>query len=104
MDQVKEFILASGSFPDQGIIDSLSSLYNPPHCGTSTLTLGPYIASDHLITTIIDIAPSGAESSIHIDSCLDTLLTTSGSEQYTDPPQSLSEDYVQGLSRISREI
>ena len=29
------------------------------------------------------------------------ILTTSGFEQYTDPPQSLSEDSVQGHSRIT---
>ena len=33
-----------------------------------------------------------------------TLLTTSISEQHTDPPLSLSEDSVHGVSRIPREI
>ena len=60
LDQVKQFILTSGSVPDQGIIYSLSSLYNPPHCGPSTLTLGYFIAYDRFIITMIDIAPSGA--------------------------------------------
>ena len=78
MDQVKEFVLESGYVPDQGIIDPRSSLYNPSHLGPSTLTLGPFISSDHFITTIVDIAtsgtwmmiiyPSGAKSSILIDS------------------------------------
>ena len=57
---MKKFILASGSVPDQGIIDPLSYLYNPPHSGPSTLTLGPFIAYDHFITTMVDIAPFGA--------------------------------------------
>ena len=77
--QVKEFILASGYVPDHGIIDPWYSLYNKPHSGPSTLTLGPFIASDHFITTMVDIAPSGAwlltiapsgaEYSICLDSC-----------------------------------
>ena len=33
-----------------------------------------------------------------------TLVTTSGSEQYTDLPQNISEDSVHGVSRISMEI
>ena len=80
LDQVKEFILAYGSVPDQGIIDPWSSLNNPPHSGTSTLTLVPFIASDHYIITMVDIAssgawlliiaPSGAEYSICLDYCL----------------------------------
>ena len=55
-------------------------MYITPHSGPSILTLVPFIASDHFITTMVDIstygawliiiAPSGAESSIHIDSCL----------------------------------
>ena len=32
------------------------------------------------------------------------LLTTSGSEKHTDPPQSLSEDSVYGILHITREI
>ena len=79
LDQVKEFILVSGAVPDQGIIDPWSSLYNTPHSGPYNLTLGPFIASDHFITNMVDIAlsgawlliiaPSGAESSIILDSC-----------------------------------
>ena len=77
VDQAKESILASGSVTNQGIIDPLSSLYNPPNCGPSTITLGYFIASNHFITTMVNIAPSGAwliilapsgsESSIRID-------------------------------------
>ena len=70
VDQVKEIILASGSVPEQGIIDTWSSLYNLPHCGTSTLTLVPFIASDHFINTMIDIASSWAQSYMRIDSSL----------------------------------
>ena len=76
---MKEFILESGSIPDQGIIDPWYSLYNTPHSVPSTLTLGPFIASDHFITTMVDfdpfgswlliIAPPGVESSIRIYSC-----------------------------------
>ena len=33
-----------------------------------------------------------------------TILNTSSYEQHTDPPQSLSEDSVRGVSRIPREI
>ena len=33
-----------------------------------------------------------------------TLLTTSGFEQHTDLPQSISEYSVHGISRIPREI
>ena len=72
--------MASGSINDQGIIYPLSSLYNPPHSGPSTLTICPYIESEHFITTMVDIdtseawlliiSPSGAESSICLDSCL----------------------------------
>ena len=78
LDKLKELILASGFVPDQGIIDPWSSFYNPPHSGPFTLTLGPFIASDNIITTMVDIdpsgawlliiAPSGAESSIYLDS------------------------------------
>ena len=60
VDQVKEFVLESGSVPDQEIIGSLSSLYNPPHCGPSTLTLCPFIEPEHFITAIVNIAPSGS--------------------------------------------
>ena len=75
---MKELILESGSIPEQGIINPLSSLYNPPHSGTSTLTIVPFIASEHFITTMIDIAPSeawlfiiapsGAKYSIYLES------------------------------------
>ena len=89
-DQVKEFILASRSDPDQVILYPLSSLYKPPHSVPFTLTLGPFIAYDHSITTMVNItpsrawllflAPSGAESSIHMDSC----FSSSEKKPWTD--------------------
>ena len=79
LDQVKEFILAYGSVTDQLIINPWSSLYNPPHSVPYTLTLGLFIASDHFITTMVNIstsgswllilAPSGSEYYICLDSC-----------------------------------
>ena len=60
LDQVKQFILASGSVPDQGTKESSSSLYNPPHRGKSISSLDPYTLSDHLTTTIVDVSSSGA--------------------------------------------
>ena len=60
LDQVNQFSLAYVSVPEQVTIDPLSSFYNPPHSGPSTLALGPFIASDHFITAMVDIAPSGA--------------------------------------------
>ena len=90
IDQVKEFILAYGSVPDQGIINPWSSLYNPSHSGPYTLTIGPFIASEHFITTVADISPygswflilypSGAEYSICIDSC----FSSSEKKPWTD--------------------
>ena len=78
-DQVKQFILASGSVPDQGTKDLSSSLYNTPHRGESISSQDPSTLYDHLATTIADVspsgawllilAPSGAESSVRIDSC-----------------------------------
>ena len=77
LDQVKQFILASGSVPDQGTIP-FYSLYNPPHRGESISSPDPSTLSDHLTTTIVDVSPSGAwllilapseaESSVCIDS------------------------------------
>ena len=75
---MKQFILASGSVPDQGTKESYSSLYNPPHRGESIFSPYPSTFYDHLIATIVDvslsgamlliIAPSGSEYSIRIDS------------------------------------
>ena len=48
LDQVKELILESGSVTYQGTIDPICSFYNPPQSGPSTLTLVPFISSDHL--------------------------------------------------------
>ena len=80
LDQVKQFILASGSVPDQGTNESSSSLYNLPHRGAYILSSDPSTLSDHFTTNLVDfppsgawlliIAPSGAESSIYIDSCV----------------------------------
>ena len=77
--QVKQFILAYGSIPDQGTKESHFPLYNPPHRGASILSSDPFTLSDHLTTNIVDahpyeawfiiIAPSGAKSSIRIDYC-----------------------------------
>ena len=89
LDQVKRFILASGSVPDQGTI-SFSSLYNPPHRGESISSPDPSTLSDHLTTIILDVspsgawllilAPSGAESSVCIDSC----FSSSENKPWTD--------------------
>ena len=57
---MKKFILTSGSVHDQGTVHPWSSLYNTPHSGTSTLTLGTYVASEHLQVTMVDIATSGS--------------------------------------------
>ena len=80
LDQVKQFILASGSVPDQGTKEYSSSLYNPPHRDESILSPVPSTFSDHLITNIVDvyssrywlliIASSGAKSYIGVYSCL----------------------------------
>ena len=77
--QMKEFILSSGSIPDQGTNESSSSLYNSSHRGEYILSPDPSNFSDHLITTVVDvttsgdwlliIAPYGDESSVRIDSC-----------------------------------
>ena len=79
LDQVKQFILASGSVPDQGTKESPYSLYNPPHRGESILSPYPFTFSDHSTTAMLDVSPSGAwlfiidpsgaESSIRIDYC-----------------------------------
>ena len=79
LDQVKQFILASGYVPEQGTKELPSSLYNPPHRGESIFSPEPYNFYYHLIITMVDvspsgamlliISPSGAESSIRIDSC-----------------------------------
>ena len=47
LDQVKQFILESGSVPDQGTKESSSSLYNPPHRGKSISSPNPSTLSDH---------------------------------------------------------
>ena len=80
LDQVKQFILVSGSVPDQVTKESSSHLYNPSYRGEPIFSPDPSTVSDHLITNILDfppygawlliIAPSGAESSIRIGSCL----------------------------------
>ena len=90
LDQVKQFILASVSFPDQGTRESSSSLYNPPHRGESILSPDPFTLSDYLTNTIVYIspsgawlliiAPSGAESSIRIGSC----FSSSEKKPWTD--------------------
>ena len=90
LDQVKQFILASGFVPDQGTKEYFFSLYNQSHGGESILSLDPSNLSDHLTTTIVDVspsgawllilAPSGAESSICIDSC----FSSSEKKPWTD--------------------
>ena len=83
LDQMKQFILASGSVPDQGTNESSSSLYNPPHRGESISSPDPYTLSEHLTNTIVDVSPSGArllilppsgaKLSVYIDSCFSSL-------------------------------
>ena len=58
LNQVKQFSLVSGSVTEQGNIYPRSSWYNIPHRGPSTLTLGPFIISDHFITTLVGIYTS----------------------------------------------
>ena len=80
LDQVNQFISASGSVNDQGTKESSYSLYNQLHRGESILSLYPFTLYDHLTTTMVDVPPTGtwlliislygAESSIHIDSWL----------------------------------
>ena len=60
LDQVNLFILASGYVPYQVTKDPSSSLHNPPHKGASILSPKPTTFSDHFITTIVDIYPSGS--------------------------------------------
>ena len=79
LDQVRKFIMSSGSVPDQGTKVSFSSFYNPPHRGESILFPDLSNLSYYLITTIVDVPPSGDwlvifapygdKSSIRIDSC-----------------------------------
>ena len=90
LDQVKKFILAYGYVTYQETKESSSSLYNPPQKGEYILS--PYTSnlSDHLTTTILDIshsgawllniAPSGAESSIRIYHC----FSSSDKKPWTD--------------------
>ena len=83
LDRVKQFTLASRYVPNQGTRELYSSLYNPPHRGEFILYTEPSTFSDHLITPMVDvppsgtwlviIAPSGAEYSICIDSCFYSL-------------------------------
>ena len=78
LDQAKQLILASGSVPEKGTKGFPSSLYNPSHRGESILSLDPSTLSDHLTTTMVYstpsgawlliIYPTGAKSSIRIDS------------------------------------
>ena len=50
LDQVKQFILASESVPDQVTKEFSSSLYNPPHRGESISSPDASTLSDHLTT------------------------------------------------------
>ena len=80
LDQLKPFILKYGSVPEQVTKESSSSLYNLLHRGEYILSPYPSSFSDHLITDVVDvppsgawfliISPSGAESYICIDSRL----------------------------------
>ena len=75
---MNQFILEYVSVSDQVTKESSSSLYNPPHRGEYILSSDPSIFYDHLITTVVDVPPSGswlliiapygAEYSIFIDS------------------------------------
>ena len=79
LDQVKQFILGSGSFSDKGSRESSSSLYNKPYRGESILYPETNTFPENLTTTMVDVPPpgswlliiypSGAEYSIRIDSC-----------------------------------
>ena len=80
---MKQLILAPGSDPYQGTKKSSYSVYNSPHRGESIFSLDPSTLSDHFTTTMVDvpasgswllvIAPSGAKSSICINSCFSSL-------------------------------
>ena len=77
LDQVKQFILASGPVPDQRTKYRPSSLYNIPHKGAYIFSPEPSTLYDHFITTMVDIylygswllivSPSGGKPSICVD-------------------------------------
>ena len=84
--QVNQLILASGSVTDQGTKESPSSLYNPPHRGESILYTDPSTFSDHLITTIVYIPPSGAwfdPSGAEYYICIDSCFSSSEKKPWT---------------------
>ena len=60
LEQVKQFILAFGSLPDQLPIYLYSSLYNLPNSGPSNLTLVPSTDSGRFKATVEDIDSYGA--------------------------------------------
>ena len=62
LEQVKQFILTSGSIPDQGIIHPSYFLYFITQSEPYNLFNGPFISYDHFTMTTIfgDIAPYGA--------------------------------------------
>ena len=76
--QVKKFILAYGSVPDQGTIHLFFSLYNPPHKGAYILYPDPSSTSeifktvmvcvdmDPSISGLTVVAPSGAVTSTRL--------------------------------------
>ena len=90
LDQVKRFILVYGSIPGQKNNVLFSSLYHPPYSGESILSPDPSNFSDRLTTNMVDvshsgpmlliIAPSGAKSSIRVNSC----FSSSENKPWTD--------------------
>ena len=78
-EEDKQFVLESGSVPDQVTKEIFSSFYNPLHRVESILSPDPSTFAYHLTINMVDVSPSGAKlliidpsgakSSIRIDSC-----------------------------------
>ena len=89
LDQVKKFILASGSVPDQGTKKFIYSLYNPPHRGEYIFYPHPYTFSDHWTTTMVDVTPYGdwlliiAPSEAELSICIDSYFSSSEKKPWT---------------------
>ena len=60
LDQVKQFILLSGSVPEKGTNEFSSYLYNTPYKVEYILSPDPSTLSDYFTTTMLDISPSRA--------------------------------------------
>ena len=59
-DQVKQFIMAFGSFIEQVTKKPSYYFYDMPHNGASILSPELSTLSDHFTTTIVDISPYGS--------------------------------------------